>query len=335
MVAQIHYRKDSERTLRRVKSGKSFRFIDKNGKGASKLTRERITRLAIPPAWKDVLISPDPNDYIQAVGFDARGREQYIYHPEWVKRNQEHKFDQMVAFGERLPALRKAVSAHMREHSLTRDRVLATVVWLLEHTFIRVGNAIYAEEDHSYGLTTMRERHVSVRENTMTFSFEGKSGVYHELDVTDPRVAKTVRECVDLPGYELFQYLDENNERKSINSGEVNIYLKAHTGADFSAKDFRTWGGSVLAGDSFYRKGNAANENDLKQKITDVVAIVSDHLGNTKSVCRKYYIHPTIIESYTKDILVPHFKRSYGRKSVSRLGLTPEEYATWSLIKDS
>lgn len=335
MVAQIHYRKSSERTLRRVKGGKGFRFIDKNGKAVSKLTGERITRLTIPPAWKDVLISPDSMDYIQAVGFDARGREQYIYHPDWVKRNQEHKFDQMVAFGERLPTLRKAVSTHMREHSLTRDRVLATVVWLLEHTFIRVGNTVYAEEDHSYGLTTMRERHVAVRKNTMTFSFEGKSGVFHELDVTDPRVAKTVRECIDLPGYELFQFLDEGGERKSISSGEVNIYLKAHTGSDFSAKDFRTWGGSVLAGDSFYRKGSAANKSDLKQKITDVVAIVSDHLGNTKRVCCKYYIHPVIIESYRKDILVPHFKRSYGRKSIKKLGLTPEEYATWSLIKDS
>lgn len=334
MSAQIHYRKNSERTLRRVKRGKSFSFIDKNGKAVSKLTRKRILGLAIPPAWKDVLISPDPVDYIQAVGFDARGREQYIYHPDWVKRNQEHKFDQMIAFGERLPALRKAVSAHMREHSLTRNRVIATVVWLLEHTFIRVGNAIYAQEDHSYGLTTMRERHVAVRGNTMTFSFEGKSGVFHELEITNPRVSETVRECIDLPGYELFQYLD-GNERKSINSEEVNAYLKAHTGADFSAKDFRTWGGSVLAGDSFYRKGSAVNESDLKQKITDVVAIVSDHLGNTKSVCRKYYIHPVIIESFKNDILVPHFKRSYGRKSVQKLGLTPEEYATWSLIKDS
>jgi DNA topoisomerase-1 len=223
----------------------------------------------------------------------------------------------------------------MREHRLSEDRVLATVVWLLEHTFIRVGNTKYAEEDHSYGLTTMRDKHVSIKGSTMTFSFEGKSGVFHELEISDPRVAKTVRECVDIPGFELFQYLDEKGRRKSISSEEVNTYLKTYTGADFSAKDFRTWGGSVLAGDSLYKKGNAADETDLKHKIAEVVEIVSDHLGNTKSVCRKYYIHPVIFESYEKKILVPHFKRSYERKSTKKLGLTVEEYATWSLIKDS
>lgn len=334
-MAQIHYHKDAERTLRRERNGNSFRFINEKGKSVSETSANRVRGLAIPPAWKEVVISPDPMDYIQAIGVDARGRKQYIYHPEWVKKNQEHKFDQMVSFGERLPALRRAVSSHMREHSLTEDRVLATVVWLLEHTFIRVGNAKYAEEDHSYGLTTMLEKHVSVRGNTMTFSFEGKSGVFHELGITDPRVAKTVRECIDLPGFEIFQYLDKNNRRKSINSEEINRYLKTYTGADFSAKEFRTWGGSVLAGDSFYREGNATSESDLQHKIADVVAAVSEHLGNTKSVCRKYYIHPVIFESYKKDILVPHFKRSYGRKSIRKLGLTLEEYATWSLIKDS
>lgn len=334
-MAQIHYHKDSERTVRRERNGNGFRFVNQKGSAVSTTTANRIRGLAIPPAWKDVIISTDPADYIQAIGMDARGRKQYIYHPDWVKKNQEHKFDQMISFGERLPALRRVVSAHMREHELTEDRVLATVVWLLEHTFIRVGNTKYAEEDHSYGLTTMRDKHVAVHGNTMTFNFEGKSGVFHELGISDPSVAKTVKKCIDLPGFELFQYLDEGGKRRSINSEEVNRYLKIHTGADFSAKDFRTWGGSVLAGDSFYRKGNAADEGDLKHKIADVVAAVSEHLGNTKSVCRKYYIHPVIIESYKKDILVPHFKRSYGRKSTQRLGLTLEEYATWSLIKDS
>jgi len=333
-VAGIHYRKDEYRTIRRVKDGGSFRFVDKLGKAVSKENKERILALAIPPAWKDVVISPDPEDYIQAMGTDDRGRRQYIYHPEWVKKNQEHKFDQMIAFGERLPTLRKAISAHMRESVLSRDKVAATVVWLLEHTFIRVGNAIYAEEDHSYGLTTMRDKHVSVRGNNMTFSFEGKSGVFHEIDISDPRVAKTVKECIDLPGFELFQYLDDNKVQRSITSADINSYLKEHTGADFSAKDFRTWGGSVLAGDSLYKEGNAKNDEDFKGKINEVVEVVSTHLGNTKSVCRKYYIHPTIIESYKKDVLVPHFSRSYGRKSTQKLGLTQEEYATWSLIKD-
>lgn len=334
-MAQIHYRKDSERTVRRVKKGKGFGFVNKQGKVVSKKRAERISKLAIPPAWTDVIISPDPWDYIQAIGVDAKGRKQYLYHPEWVKRNQEHKFDQMVAFGERLPTLRAAVRAHMREHALSQDRVVATVIWLLEHTFIRVGNKAYAKENESYGLTTMRNKHVAVKGNTINFSFKGKSGVEHELDVSNPTVAKTIKACIDLPGYELFQYLDEDGARRVVDSADVNNYLHTHTGADFSAKDFRTWGGSVLAGDSLYKKGNAENPTQLKSNITEVVAVVSEHLGNTKRICRTYYIHPAIISSYERQILVPHFARVYRRKLAKNLALTAEEYATWSLIKDS
>lgn len=334
-MPQIHYRKDEDRSIRRIKDGKTFRLLGKNGKSLSRTARKRILGLSIPPAWREVAISPDPRDYIQAVGLDARGRKQYIYHPDWVKHNQEKKFGQMIVFGERLPTLRKTVKAHMNERKLSKDRVIATVIWLLEHTFIRVGNKEYAEENQSYGLTTMREKHIKVRGDTLTFSFEGKSGVFHELGITDPRVAKNVRECLDLPGYELFQYLDENKEKKSVDSQDVNDYLQAHAGADFSAKDFRTWGGSVIAGDSLYKKGNAKDEKELKSNVSEVVEVVSKDLGNTKRVCRLYYIHPVVIESYGKNILVPHFARSYGRKSTKKLGLTPEEYATWSLIKDS
>lgn len=335
MVTQIHYRKDTELPWRRMKKGKSFAFINEKGKHVSKNAEERILGLAIPPAWHDVAISQDPTDYIQAIGTDARGRKQYIYHPEWIKKNQEKKFDQMVAFGEKLPALRETVRAHMREFSLTKDRIIATVVWLLEHTFIRVGNKEYAEENQSYGLTTMREKHVEISGNTMTFSFEGKSGIYHELDVTNPVVARTIKKCLDLPGYQIFQYLGENGQKQVINSEDVNDYLQTHTGADFSTKDFRTWGGSVIAGDSFYKKGGAADADELKKNISEVIAVVSTHLGNTKSVCRKFYIHPVIIKSYERDILVPHFERSYARKLSKKLRLSPEEYATWSLIKDS
>ncbi len=330
----IHYRKDSHRTVRRVKEGKSFNFVDKKGKPVSKKRADRISKLAIPPAWVEVVISPDPADYIQAIGTDAKGRRQYIYHPEWVKKNQEYKFDQMVAFGERLPTLRGVVRSHMKDSSLSRDRLLATVVWLLEHTFIRVGNKTYAKENESYGLTTMRNRHVDVKGRTVTFSFKGKSGVYHELDVTQPTVVKTIKECIELPGYELFQYLDEDGERHVVDSADVNEYLQTHTGADFSAKDFRTWGGSVLAGDSLYQLGGAETEADLKKHVSEVVETVSTHLGNTKKVCRTYYIHPTIIKSYEKGDLVPHFDRAYRRKYSKKFRLTPEEYATWSLIKD-
>lgn len=334
-VISIRYRKDTELNWRRKKKGGGFEFVNEKGKVISQKSAARILKLAIPPAWKDVVVSSDPENYILAIGVDAAGRKQYIYHPEWVKRNQEHKFDQMIAFGEKLPILREAVRAHMREHSLTRDRVIATVVWLLEHTFIRVGNLTYAEENQSYGLTTMRKKHIEIEGSTMTFSFEGKSGVFHELDVNHPRVAQTIKACIDLPGYTLFQYLDENNNRQVIDSVDVNNYLKIYAGDDFSAKDFRTWGGSVLAGDSLYRKGNASSETELKRNISEVVAEVSAHLGNTKKVCLTYYIHPVIIKSYKKNILVPHFERSLGRKAFKISTLAPEEYATWSLIKNN
>ncbi len=333
-MPQIHYSKYTELAWHRVKKGDRFQFLTKLGKPIPKSSIHRVSKLAIPPAWKNVSISRDPTNYIQAIGIDAAGRKQYIYHPDWVKKNQERKFDQMVSFGEKLPTLRKAVKAHMREKELTQNRVVATVIWLLEHTFIRVGNKAYAEENGSYGLTTMREKHVGLKGNTVTFSFKGKSGVYHKLNVTNPRIAKTIRECIDLPGYSLFQYFDEDNNKRVVDSIDVNNYMQANAGADFSAKDFRTWGGSVLAGDSLYKKGEASSEDAIKSNISEVVTEVSAHLGNTKKVCRTYYIHPAIISSYEKDVLVPHFKRSYSRKSTSELSLTPEEYATWSLIKD-
>lgn len=332
-MPQIHYRRDTDLPWRRVKNGSGFKYLNAQGGAIPQNAKERILNLAIPPAWHDVVVSADPLDYIQAIGTDGKGRRQYIYHPEWIKRNQTQKFDEMISFGEKLPTLRKAVRAHMKESGLSKDRVVATVVWLLENTFIRVGNKTYAEENESYGLTTMREKHVEVRGNKMTFSFEGKSGVYHELDISNPQVAKNVKACLDLPGYEIFQYFDDDRNKQVVDSSDVNDYLKTHTGSDFSAKDFRTWGGSVMAGDAFYKKGQAKDGLELKTKITEVVSEVSENLGNTKSVCKKYYIHPKIIKSYEKDILVPHFQRSYARKH--KLSLSMEEYATWSLIKDS
>lgn len=334
-MPKLRYKKDTELPWKRIRNSNGFKYVKGSGKTVSPKSRKRIDLLSIPPGWSDVVISSSPRDYIQAIGTDDQGRKQYIYHPEWVKKSQEKKFDQMVSFGERLPTLRSAVRAHMRQQLLTRDRVVATVIWLLEHTFIRVGNKTYADENKSYGLTTMREKHVDVRGNKVSFSFTGKSGVNHELDITNPQVAKNVKECLDLPGYELFQYMDEDQNKKTIDSQDVNEYLQIHTGRDFSAKDFRTWGGSVLAGDSLYQQGEAETKTDLKRKISEVVEIVSSHLGNTKKVCRTYYIHPAIIESYESNILVPHYARSYSRKSTKRLSLTPEEYATWSLIKDS
>lgn len=328
--------KMSELSWRRIKKGNSFAFVTKTGKRIPVKAIDRINKLSIPPAWSDVTISKYPGNYIQAIGIDAKGRKQYIYNSNWVKKNQKKKFSEMVAFGERLPVLREEVKKHMREKLLTENRVIATIIWLLEHTFIRIGNEKYAEGNKSYGLTTMREKHVELKGNTVTFSFKGKSGVFHELDITNPIVAKTIKKCIDLPGYEIFHYLDKDGNKRVVNSEDVNKYLQIHTGGtDFSAKDFRTWWGSVLAGHSLYKKGNAKKKDDLEKNIRETVSEVSRELGNTIKVCRKYYIHPTIISSYEKDILVPHFKRSLERKSTRKLSLSPVEYATWSLIKDS
>lgn len=330
----VHVGKESNRTIRRVRKGNGFHF-HKKGRPVSEKTLSRISKLSIPPAWVEVIISADPKDYIQAIGIDSKGRKQYVYHPEWIKKNQEHKFDQMVAFGERLPTLRGVMKVHMRDSSLSRNRLLATVIWLLENTFIRVGNKTYAKENESYGLTTMRNKHVDIKGGRVTFSFKGKSGVDHELDVTHPTIVKTIKEVIELPGYEIFQYVDEDGERHVVDSSDVNEYLQTHTGADFSAKDFRTWGGSVLAGDYLYQKGGAENEKDLKTHIGETVQEVANHLGNTKKVCRTYYIHPAVIRSYEDGVLIPHFERVYKKKPSKKLRLSPEEYATWSLIKDS
>ncbi len=333
-MAQVHYTKEESLQWKRLKQGDMYRYVDESGDALPKKERDRVLSLVIPPAWKAVAISSDPYGHIQAVGVDAKGRKQYIYHSDWVKKSQQKKFDQMIAFGESLPTLREAMDSHMREHSLSRDRVTATVVWLLEHTFIRVGNKAYADENKSYGLTTMREKHVEVDGNTISFSFKGKSGVYHELAITHPRIARTVRSCLELPGYELFQYLDIDHNRQTVDSSDVNAYLQKYTGADFSAKDFRTWGGSVLAGDDLYKRGNAENEKARKTNISQAVASVAKHLGNTKTVCRTYYIHPTVINTYEKEILVPHFEKSYSQKNSKKEGLTNEERALLSLLKN-
>lgn len=328
----IHYVADVNFSWRRQKNGAGFVYLNRLKQPIKDKDLERVEALKIPPAWTEVRISPDKNGHIQAVGLDAKGRKQYIYHPDWVAYNQQSKFDSLQEFGEILPILRETVIGHMRQHTLTRERILATIVWLLEHTFIRVGNIEYAEENQSYGLTTMRNKHVDVEGNTIKFSFKGKSNVYHELDIHHPRVATTIKECIELPGYQLFQYLDEEGARHKVDSHDVNEYLKEITGKSLSAKDFRTWGGTTLAGETLFTLGTAEEELETDKAIIEAVKEVSSHLGNTVAVCRKYYIHPTVISSFEKKLLVPHFKEIYKAKPKTK-GLTLEEYATLSLLK--
>ena len=247
-AAGLRYTSDARPGIRRIKRGRAFAYVDAEGKrvrAAAEL--ERIRSLVIPPAWIDVWICPDPRGHLQATGRDARGRKQYRYHPKWRVVRDETKYDRVIGFAQALPSIRRTTSDHLRRQGLPREKVLATVVQLLEKTLIRVGNDEYARSNRSYGLTTMRDGHVEVRGPRLRFSFRGKSGVEHEIDLNDRRLARIVRQCRDLPGYELFQYIDENDQRQTVGSDEVNAYLKEITGQDLTSKDFRTWAGTVLA----------------------------------------------------------------------------------------
>lgn len=316
---------------RSVKQGRSV-YVTKGGRVLKESDQERIKSLAIPPAWTDVRVSPDPQSHIQAVGVDVRGRKQYIYHQQWIEYNQKNKFDSLQRFGEVLPTLRETVAGHMRQHSLSRERILATMVWLLEHTFIRVGNKAYAKENQSYGLTTLRNKHLDIEGNTLTFSFKGKSNVYHQLSIKHPRVVSTIKKCIELPGYQVFQYLDDQGTRHSIDSADINRYLKEISGDDLSAKDFRTWGGTTLAGNTLYQLSTSEEELPVDRALVQAVKQVSRHLGNTVPVCRKYYIHPKVIKKHEQHTLVPHFQELAKEKEAVPDGLSWEEYATLSLL---
>jgi DNA topoisomerase-1 len=259
----------------------------------------RIHSLAIPPAWTDVWICPIENGHIQAIGRDARGRRQYRYHPRWREVRDENKYYRALSFAEKLPEIREAVDRDLSLPGLPRRKVLATVVRLLETTLVRVGNREYARENGSYGLTTLRTRHVDLNGSTVRFSFRGKGKKQHEVSLSDRRVARVIERCLDLPGYELFQYIDENGERASIDAGDVNEYLREISGADFTAKDFRTWAGTVLAAGQLLEIGVAGNKREVKRNVLAAVEAVASQLRNTPAISRKCYVHPLVFEAYS------------------------------------
>jgi DNA topoisomerase-1 len=267
--------------------------------------RRRLNALAIPPAWTDVWICPDPRGHLQATARDARGRKQYRYHPAYRAARDESKFRRMLEFSEVLPQLRQRVERDLRARGLTRRKLLATVVRLLDKTLIRVGNDEYARTNRSFGLTTLRQRHVEVRGATLRFTFRGKSGVPHEVPVTDRRLARIVQQCQDLPGQELFQYIDEQGRRQAISSDDVNAYLRETTGRDVTAKDFRTWAGTMLAARELRDIGPAETRRGADRNIVRVIDAVAKRLGNTRAVCRKYYVHPVVFDAYLSGHIAP------------------------------
>jgi DNA topoisomerase-1 len=252
----------------------------------------------IPPAWTDVWICPLPDGHIQATARDAKRRKQYRYHARWREVRDEDKYDRMIAFGEALPALRKRVEDDLSQPGLSRSKVMATVVRLLELTLIRIGNEEYARNNESYGLTTLRNRHVQVTGATLKFKFRGKSAKAHEVEISDRRLAAVVKRCQALPGYELFQYLDDEGQHRSIDSADVNDYLREATGEEFTAKDFRTWAGSVLAAQTLSQLPVTENEAELKHGLVEAIKLVAKRLGNTPATCRKHYIHPAVMTAF-------------------------------------
>jgi DNA topoisomerase-1 len=314
--AGLLYVTDGVAGIRRRRVGKKgwIFFAPSSARITFQPERERIEALAIPPAWTDVWICPDPRGHIQATARDARGRKQYRYHPRYREARDKSKFRRMLEFSEILPDIRERVERDLRARDLTRRQVLATVVMLLDRTLIRVGNDEYARENRSFGLTTLRDRHVRIRGAELRFSFRGKSGVNHDVAITDRRLARIVQQCLDLPGQELFQYLDADGKRQALSSDDVNAYLRETAGRDITAKDFRTWAGTMLAAKALCELGPAKNKREAVRNMNRAIDAVAERLGNTRTVCRKYYVHPGLVRAYLLGLTAPLLTRSLPRE---------------------
>jgi DNA topoisomerase I len=333
--AGLRYISDDRPGIRRKKVGTGFTYTRPDGSRLAKReTLKRIKALAIPPAWTDVWICPFADGHIQATGRDAKGRKQYRYHPRFREVRESTKYEHMVAFADALPAIREKVREHMSLRGLPREKLLATVVHLLETTLIRVGNDDYARQNNSYGLTTLKNRHVAVDGNEVRFRFTGKSGKQWSLRVRDRRVAKMIRACQDLPGQELIQYVDEQGICRNVSSTDVNEYLKEITGKDITAKDFRTWAGTVLAAMALFEVESFDNAAQAKRNLRSAIEKVSARLGNTPTICRKCYVHPEVLNSYMDGNLLLEIKsqaESELRSVVSNL--RPEEAAVLAMLR--
>ena len=333
--AGLRYVSDEQPGYTRKPKGDDFEYFDTDGKPIRDESRLlRIRRLAIPPAYKDVWICPTPNGHIQATARDARGRKQYRYHERWREARDENKYDRMLVFGRTLPKIRRQVNKDMGRPDLPRNKVLATVVHLLGRTFIRVGNEEYARDNKSFGLTTMRNRHVDVKGAKLSFNFRGKSGVQHEIDVNDRRLANIIRKLQDLPGQDIFRYEDEAGEVRSVTSEDVNDYLHEVSGEEFTAKDFRTWAGTVLTAMALSAQGPPENETEAKKNIKDAITAVAKILGNTPTVCRKCYVHPVVLESYLDGDMIEGLKQKTEEALSENLeDLRAEEAAVMSFLQ--
>ncbi len=334
-AAGLRYVNDSKPGIRREKVGEGFRYLDAKGAPVEDdTTLKRIKSLVIPPAWTEVWICSQANGHLQATGRDARGRKQYRYHPKWRNVRDEVKYERMINFGKALPTIREEVDKALKLPGLPREKMLATIVYLLEATMMRVGNEEYARTNKSFGLTTLRNRHVKVDGSDVEFKFRGKSGVYHKIHVHDRRLARIIRSTRDLPGQELFQYIDEEGETHSIDSSDVNEYLRTITGEDYTAKDFRTWSGTVLAALALQEFEKFDSETQAKKNIVRAIESVAEKLGNTPSICRKCYVHPAVLDAYLEgSVLDAMRERTEQHLSEDLHALQPEEAAVLAMLQ--
>ena len=302
-AAGLAYVSDHDPGITRRKSGAGFGYRTPDGDHIDEATLDRIRALVIPPAWTEVWICADPNGHIQATGRDAKGRKQYRYHERWRKVRDENKYDRLIAFGRALPRLRKRVEKDLEQRGLPRDKVLAAAIRLMEITLIRVGNEEYAKQNKSFGLTTLRDRHARIEGATAEFEFRGKSGKMHKTGFRDRKLARIVKACQDIPGQRLFQYYDDEGHRRAVESADVNAYLREAMGDDFSAKDFRTWAGTVNAARALALAPECGSATEAKRHVNTCVKAVAGLLGNTAAVCRSAYIHPVVLETYAEGTL--------------------------------
>ncbi|HSK10428.1 MAG TPA: DNA topoisomerase IB [Vicinamibacterales bacterium] len=335
-AAGLRYVSDSRPGITRERRDDTFVYLRPNGDPVTdERDLERIRKLAIPPAWTEVWICPYPNGHLQATGRDAKRRKQYRYHPRWRNVRDETKYNRMVAFAEALPGIRARVDEDLQLKGLPRRKVLATVVRLLETTFIRVGNQEYARQNKSFGLTTLRDRHVQVEGSTVRFSFKGKAGKSHTVDLSDRRLATIIKRCQDLPGYELFQYVDEDGARQVVDSADVNEYLRELSGQDFTAKDFRTWAGTLLAALALDEFEAFDSEAQAKKNIVRAIEDVAKRLGNTPAISRKSYVHPAVLDAYVDgQTLRVYQERAEEVLRTGLPGLEPEEAAVLAFLRD-
>ena len=333
-LANLRYVSEQQLNIIRKKAGRGFTYLKKKERVTSPELLNRIKSLVIPPAWKDVRISPYNNAHLQVIGRDEKNRKQYMYHADWMKIRNETKFFKMASFGEALPKIRKQVEKDLDIPEMNQRKVLALVIRLMEETHIRIGNDYYAKKNKTYGLSTFRSRHVKTSKNKITFEFIGKSGKEHSISLRDKKLIKLVNQCEEIPGWELFKFYDHSGEKQSIDSGMVNDYIRELSGEIFSAKDFRTWSASKIFFETLHAIGYIAEEQNNKENIIKALDVASSKLGNTRSVCRSYYVHPKVLNSYENGDIVPFFKSVKDERSKNYASLSQSEKVLLKMIKD-